>query len=352
MRKFLVAAGVAVLAGAAILVPVGGASAHHNTISSTVECVDYEWVVTWSVENSENRVETITGTSDAALFAEGVQVPARGTITASEVFASPEDKQVKLKGQWDNGQTATNVGYVTSAQFVGDCTAPPADVETSGTVTFTDSVCLADAPVGNSATVTLGEGVTATYTVNGGAAQPVTQSVYMDIAAGDYVVTLAADAGFVLTGETVFSHTFTAPKTVTQCAPVVVAPPKPDDIVSQTVKNVINCKAKTRTITTTVTTTGSILDVLTNTWQRTVPVDVVTVEVVTINPDKLAACSAPPVDPPTDCDPTAQACGEVPPTNPEVPESLVTTGADVVPLWWAAGLSVLGGLVMLYRKFA
>lgn len=350
MRKFLVAAGVAVVAGAAILVPVGGASAHHNTISSTVECVDYEWVVTWSVKNSENRVETITGTSDAGLFAEGVQVPSRGTITASEVFASPADKQVKLKGQWDNGQTATNVGYMTAGQFVGDCTAPPADVETSGSVTFTDSVCLADAPVPNSATVTLGEGVTASYTVNGGAAQPVTQSVYTDIAAGDYVVTLVADAGFVLTGETVFSHTFITPKTSVECAPVVV-PEKPEPIVVVTGTNVVDCESKTRTITTKTVTTDYAYYSETNSWVQLAPVEVVEVRVVPVT-DREAVCNVTPVDPPTDCDPTAQACGEVPPTNPEVPESLVTTGADVTPLWWAAGLSVLGGLAMLYRKFA
>lgn len=111
----------------------------------------------------------------------------------------------------------------------------------------------------------------------------------------------------------------------------VIIPPKPEDLVSQTVKSVIDCKAKTRTITTIVTTTGSAYDPETNTWPRLAPVDVTTVQVVTINPDKLAACSA----------------VKVPPTKWTPPAKMATTGADFGSMPGAVGaLLALGAAIM------
>lgn len=123
MRKF-----IAVLS-AALIVALGGvigfaspAFAHHNTITGSVACGDSPntWTVTWTVVNSENLRETITG-SNRAVIREGSEIGNRGTLTRSETVTSPSAITLTLSGKWTNGNTSTNSGSVPKSAFRTDC---------------------------------------------------------------------------------------------------------------------------------------------------------------------------------------------------------------------------------------
>ena len=91
----------------------------------------------------------------------------------------------------------------------------------SGDVTFTDTVCSNDQPVGNSETVTLGAGTTATYRIGKGQVQTLAAGTYSDAAlvAGQlYTIVLTAENGSTKT----FTHTFGADLTDADCNPTTV----------------------------------------------------------------------------------------------------------------------------------
>ena len=123
-----------------------------------------------------------------------------------------------------------STGPVTWMKQSTDCYAPPAPPKepVAGTVSFTDTQCLADQPVGNSLTIA-GEGkTTSTVSVNGTAPKAASNGTFTDELLGiagypaTYVVTLTGEDG----STKVFEHTFQKPKTAAECAPVTVIPPK------------------------------------------------------------------------------------------------------------------------------
>lgn len=124
MKRTLIPAVLAATVVLTVAVPLS-AQAHHNTINVSVACSHgFAWVASWSVENSENLVETVTASSDAVLVPVGSQLGKKATVTFTETFAAPVAKTLTLSSKWSNGNTATNSGYLTVDKFVGTCTPP------------------------------------------------------------------------------------------------------------------------------------------------------------------------------------------------------------------------------------
>lgn len=106
--------------------------------------------------------------------------------------------------------------------------APPA-AEVTGSVSFADGSCIDGVRVGNTAQVTAVEGVRYSYTLNGGAPNPLPSQGYDEsvIVPGTYIVTAEANdpAHYVYVGTASWSHTFAA--IPAECAPVVIPPVEP-----------------------------------------------------------------------------------------------------------------------------
>jgi outer membrane biosynthesis protein TonB len=122
-----------------------------------------------------------------------------------------------------------STGPVTWMKQSTDCYAPPAPPKepVAGTVSFTDTQCLADQPVGNSLTIA-GEGkTTSTVSVNGSAPKAASNGTFTDELLGingypaTLVITLIGEDG----STKVFDHKYTQPTTAEECAPVVATPP-------------------------------------------------------------------------------------------------------------------------------
>jgi|GEM_PF-2910393 len=120
--------------------------------------------------------------------------------------------------------------YGAIATWIGgaDCTPAPPKEPVAGDASATDTMCLADRPVGNSLTIA-GEGkTTSTVSANGTAPKAASNGTFTDELLGingypaSYVVTLTGEDG----STKVFEHTFQQPKTAADCAPVTVVPPK------------------------------------------------------------------------------------------------------------------------------
>lgn len=104
------------------------------------------------------------------------------------------------------------IGYAGQGLDISDCPGsetPPEDTPTTAGVDFTDPTC----DVAASYTPTGGEGVD--YAVTSGS-----------VAAGsDVTITATAQAGFVINGQTVFTHSFPAVGDCGSVTPPVVSPP-------------------------------------------------------------------------------------------------------------------------------
>jgi hypothetical protein len=99
------------------------ASAHHNTITGKVTCKSGGgWTLTWSVQNSEYRTETITASSRGVVPV-GTQLSSRQARTFTEHFTAKPSSNVTLtlSSRWTNGVTATNSGTVKAYQFSDGC---------------------------------------------------------------------------------------------------------------------------------------------------------------------------------------------------------------------------------------
>lgn len=109
------------------------------------------------------------------------------------------------------------------------CYTPPPVEPTIVTATFlpTDAVCVGTEAGANSAVLTLGEGVTATYSLNGEERGAVASGTYGAdaVVPGTYVITATAPPGAEFAGDVTtltFTHTF--PAVPTDCAPPVEEP--------------------------------------------------------------------------------------------------------------------------------
>lgn len=147
MRKtIIVAAAAALVVSGIVMSPAPKAEAHHNTITVSVACVNYQWVATWGVENSENLVETITATSDPANIPVGTEIGKRAIFTFTEVFAAPVDKVLSLTGKWSNNQTQSNTGKLNKSQFEGTCEQPPPPTPEDASASATPEPATCEAP--------------------------------------------------------------------------------------------------------------------------------------------------------------------------------------------------------------
>ena len=123
-RTMARAAALVVTVSFAVVGIAGPSSAHHNTISGSVQCATGGgWLVTWSVENSETVTETITNSNRTSAVPNGTRIGGRQIPKFTETITTKPtgDVELKLSGRWDNGQTATNSGFTRLSQFTDNC---------------------------------------------------------------------------------------------------------------------------------------------------------------------------------------------------------------------------------------
>jgi hypothetical protein len=114
-----------VLAVGFVVVGVAGAaSAHHNTITGTVVCkTGGGWAVTWHVENSEARTESITASNRPGVVPVGTQLSANQTRHFTETITTKPTSPLTLtlSARWTNDVTNTSSGTIPVASFTDNC---------------------------------------------------------------------------------------------------------------------------------------------------------------------------------------------------------------------------------------
>ena len=131
LRRALAGAVAALLLAAGLVVfsPALSASAHHNTITASASCVNYQWTITWSITNSEqDKTETVTSSSDPTIISQGTQIAMGATYTKTEIVSGPVDKTLTISAQWSNGYKQTNAKTIRTTDFAGTCTPPSSPV--------------------------------------------------------------------------------------------------------------------------------------------------------------------------------------------------------------------------------
>jgi len=110
--------------GFAVVGVAGAASAHHNTINGSVVCkTGGGWAVTWTVENSETRTESITASNRPSVVPVGTQLTSRQTRPFTETVTTKPTSPLTLtlSARWSNGSTNTSSGSIPVAKFEDGC---------------------------------------------------------------------------------------------------------------------------------------------------------------------------------------------------------------------------------------
>jgi hypothetical protein len=209
MKKILAILATAFLGiGLATLAVAGPASAHDNVINASAACntADGTWTVTWSVSNDYPEGETIQSSSPAVVPINTI-FGAKGSATATQTFTqtgitSPQAITLTVGAHWSGNAgddyTGSDSGNITAAQFVGGCSVPKTPV-TIGTFNYVDPTCAV--PTG-SYTVPVTANVTYTPSVGASGIAPLTKVT---------VTAVVTDpTKYVLTGDSSWTHTFTA----------------------------------------------------------------------------------------------------------------------------------------------
>ncbi|HEU5107917.1 MAG TPA: LPXTG cell wall anchor domain-containing protein [Micromonosporaceae bacterium] len=148
IRRALALSAVAAAATAAALAVSAPASAHRTSVSGTAVC-DTEtgnWVVTWTVSNSEDHVAgslTFAAVAPSSTrvtnIAYGAVLPAGGSITGEQIAPGSETSaSLTVKAKWDNGKFE-KYPQTGTVEFEGTCeeeseqppTPTPTPTETS-----------------------------------------------------------------------------------------------------------------------------------------------------------------------------------------------------------------------------
>ena len=193
------------------------ASAHANSITGTATCqTNGTYTVSWTVANDYDSAETVTfkgSTGGGTVSGLPVDIPASASmpyntapVTQAGVPATATMATLTVTGSWADGYTQPDTGSVT---LPGPCTPQV----TAGTPTYTEPTCASPTAA---AVILPSNTPNVTYTTTGTVAP-----------GGTVMTTASANPGFVITGPTVFNHTFNAAPSnctifVTPVAPTVV----------------------------------------------------------------------------------------------------------------------------------
>ncbi|WP_235934516.1 InlB B-repeat-containing protein, partial [Agromyces humi] len=116
---------VALGAGLALVGVAAPASAHHNTITGVAAC-DAEsstFDITWTVQNSEAKVEKVLTSSDPDVVPVGTEIGKNKSEKFVEYGVEAGTYELTLKTEWSNGTQNTDTGRLTiSAANCGDGT--------------------------------------------------------------------------------------------------------------------------------------------------------------------------------------------------------------------------------------
>jgi hypothetical protein len=110
--------------GFAVVGVAGAASAHHNTITATVDCkTGGGWALTWRVANSEARTESITASNRPWVVPRGTQLSAHQARSFTETITTKPTSPLTLtlSARWTNGATNTSSGSIAVAKFIDGC---------------------------------------------------------------------------------------------------------------------------------------------------------------------------------------------------------------------------------------
>ena len=193
------------------------ASAHGNAVSGTPTCqTNGTYTVTWTVANDYNLTETVKlkassgGGTLSGLPVDIATSPSTpyktATVTQTGVPGTATNATLTITGSWQDEFSADSTG---SVELAGTCKTQV----TAGTPTYTEPTCASPT---TAAVILPSNTPNVTYTTTG------------TVAPGSTVtITASANPGFVITGPTVFTHTFDAAPSnctifVTPVAPTVV----------------------------------------------------------------------------------------------------------------------------------
>lgn len=116
---------VALGAGLALVGVAAPASAHHNTITAVAACDadSSTFDITWTVENSEAKVEKVLTSSDPDVVPVGTEIGKNKSEKFVEYGVEAGTYELTLKTEWSNGTQNTDTGRLTiSAANCGDGT--------------------------------------------------------------------------------------------------------------------------------------------------------------------------------------------------------------------------------------
>lgn len=128
MRNIIRGSALALVMG---LLWVGGfASAHHDTVTPSVQCDRSQpntWTIDWSIKNSESD-KTQTATSRLGT----INIGKGGTGHQTETVHAPADLTLDVHGVWSNGVQNNATGRLSASSFQTDCwpVMPPPGHET------------------------------------------------------------------------------------------------------------------------------------------------------------------------------------------------------------------------------
>jgi LPXTG-motif cell wall-anchored protein len=169
-RLTIVATATSLGTAAVIALSATPAYAHTVSVSGSKRCVDGNWVVTWTVANSEtNKFGVLTAVSHTppspalSIIVQNAQLPKKpGVLTETVTLpGSTASASLTVTADWERADPKTDSEYLTLG---GDCVPPPPQIEVD-----TESDCDEfSVTVTNTGTVQ----ASGTVTPNGGAAEP------------------------------------------------------------------------------------------------------------------------------------------------------------------------------------
>ncbi|AWB89934.1 hypothetical protein [Homoserinimonas hongtaonis] len=228
----LAIATVVAATGLALLIPAS-AMAHHNTVRVSASCENYEWIITWTITNSErDKDETIIASNQLALVPVGMQIEAGATYTVTEKVSGPLSKTLTVKGYWPSSKATDTArsASISPRDFAGTCSrndpapsptpqpspspSPSATPQPSVVPSLVASACVvrggvatgsvtatvAGLPASGTFTATLHAGSRALDTATVTRSSP--SATFTDLAPGDYTVSVKKNGSLVATSPT------------------------------------------------------------------------------------------------------------------------------------------------------
>ncbi|WP_332644554.1 hypothetical protein [Aeromicrobium sp.] len=125
MKRFIAHATAALLGVGGVIAVAAPASAHHSTVTASVECAGGgNYTIKWHVQNWDSGAENLTAkvtSSSRGVVPVDTSFSDDETKTFNETVSNPQNLGLSVSLTWSNGATGTNSGSVGTGSFP-DCT--------------------------------------------------------------------------------------------------------------------------------------------------------------------------------------------------------------------------------------